>query len=58
MGPEHYALLSITSSSGSKQTLAVGGVHDEFKSAEENIKPSLMISDEEIAGRFLFLLYR
>lgn len=28
----------------------VGRVHVEFKSAEENIKPSLMISDEEIVG--------
>lgn len=35
---------------GSKQTSAAGRVHGEFKSLEENIKPSLMISDEEIAG--------
>lgn len=55
MGDEHCGRLS---SLGSKQTLAEGRVRGEFKSLEENIKPSLMISDEKIAGWFLFLLRR
>ena len=50
MGEEHYGRLSIACSLGSKQTRAAGRVHGEFKSLEENIKPSLMISDEKIAG--------
>lgn len=50
MGDDHYGRLSISCSLGSKQTLAAGRVHGEFKSLEENIKPSLMISDEKIAG--------
>lgn len=50
MGDEHYGCLGITCRLGSKQTWAAGGVHGEFKSLEENIKPSLMISDEKIAG--------
>lgn len=58
MGDEHYGCLSIARRLGSKQTWAAGRVHGEFKSLEENIKPSLMISDEKIAGSFLFLLCR
>lgn len=50
MGDEHYGCLSIACCLGSKQTSAAGRVHGEFKSLEENIKPSLMISDEKIAG--------
>lgn len=40
MGDEHHGRLSITCSLGSKQTLAVGRIHSEFKSTEENIKPN------------------
>lgn len=58
MGDERYGCLGIARHLGSKQTWAAGRVHGEFKSLEENIKPSLMISDEEIAGRFLFLFCR
>lgn len=43
MGDEHDGCLSSAYSLGSKQTLAAGRVHGEFKSLEENIKPSLMI---------------
>lgn len=50
MGDEHCGCLCIACSLGSKQTLAVGRVHGEFKSLEENIKPSLMLSDEKIEG--------
>lgn len=34
---------------GSKQTPTAGRVHGEFKSLEENIKPSLTTSEEMIA---------
>lgn len=51
MGDEHDGCLSSAYSLGSKQTLAAGRVHGEFKSLEENIKPSLMIWDEKIAER-------
>lgn len=50
MGDEHHGYLSIACSLGSKQTLAAGRVHGEFKSLEDNMEPSLMISDEKIAG--------
>lgn len=50
MGDEHHGRLSSACSLGSKQTWAAGRVHVEFKSLEENIKPSLMIADEKIAG--------
>lgn len=58
MGDERYGCLGIARRLGSKQTWAAGRVRGEFKSLEENIKPSLMISDEEIAGWFLFLFCR
>lgn len=45
MGDEHYRCLNIACSLGSKQTLAAGRVHGEFKSLDEKFKLSLMISD-------------
>lgn len=58
MRDQCYGCLSIAGSLASKQSLAAGRVHGEFKSLEDNVEPSLMISDEKITGEFLFLLCR